>query len=136
MTKSRSLALALPGWHLGRNPIPYGRLALLVWLTTGLGAFALTYAATLEQSFVDRADVHRLIAAAAASGHAETIRIDFRPRQQVVDGAHVLIDLQSRQRQTSRPQCPGHHFAVVFPQRLADAAFARTQRIDHQHEEP
>ena len=56
MTKSRSLALSLPGWHLGRNPIPYGRLALLVWLTTGLGAFALTYAATLEQSFVDRAE--------------------------------------------------------------------------------
>ncbi len=55
MTKSRSLSLSLPGWHLGRNPIPYGRLALLVWLTTGLGAFALTYAATLEQSFVDRA---------------------------------------------------------------------------------
>ncbi len=55
MTKSRSLSLALPGWHLGRNPIPYGRLALLVWLTTGLGAFALTYAATLEQSFIDRA---------------------------------------------------------------------------------
>ncbi len=55
MTKSRSLSLALPGWHLSRNPIPYGRLALLVWLTTGLGAFALTYAATLEQSFVDRA---------------------------------------------------------------------------------
>jgi hypothetical protein len=56
MTKSRSLSLSLPGWHLGRNPIPYGRLALLVWLTTGLGAFALTYAATLEQSFVDRAE--------------------------------------------------------------------------------
>jgi len=55
MTRSRSLSLALPGWHLSRNPIPYGRLALLVWLTTGLGAFALTYAATLEQSFVDRA---------------------------------------------------------------------------------
>jgi len=55
MTKSRSMSLSLPGWHLGRNPIPYGRLALLVWLTTGLGAFALTYAATLEQSFVDRA---------------------------------------------------------------------------------
>jgi len=55
MTKFRSLSLALPGWNLSRNPIPYGRLALLVWLTTGLGAFALTYAATLEQSFVDRA---------------------------------------------------------------------------------
>ncbi|MEN8113725.1 MAG: ABC transporter permease [Actinomycetota bacterium] len=55
MTKSRSMSLSLPGWHLGRNPIPYGRLALLVWLTTGLGAFALTYASTLEQSFVDRA---------------------------------------------------------------------------------
>ncbi|MGB9359260.1 MAG: ABC transporter permease [Acidimicrobiia bacterium] len=55
MTRSRSMALALPGWHLSRNPIPYGRLALLVWLTTGLGTFALTYAATVEQSFVDRA---------------------------------------------------------------------------------
>jgi hypothetical protein len=55
MTKARGLSLALPGWHLGRNPIPYGRLALLVWLTTGLGAFALTYAGTLEQSFQDRA---------------------------------------------------------------------------------
>ena len=55
MTKARGLSLALPGWHLGRNPIPYGRLALLVWLTTGLGAFALTYAGTLEQSFEDRA---------------------------------------------------------------------------------
>lgn len=55
MTKSRSMSLALPGWHLGRNPVPYGRLALLVWVTTGLGAFALTYAATLEGSFGDRA---------------------------------------------------------------------------------
>jgi len=55
MTKVRGLSLALPGWHLGRNPIPYGRLALLVWLTTGLGAFALTYAGTLDQSFQDRA---------------------------------------------------------------------------------
>jgi hypothetical protein len=55
MTKARSMAAALPGWHLGRNPIPYGRLALLVWLTTGLGAFALTYAHTLDTSFNDRA---------------------------------------------------------------------------------
>ena len=55
MTKARSMSFALPGWHLGRNPIPYGRLALLVWLTTGLGAFALTYANTLESSFGDRA---------------------------------------------------------------------------------
>ena len=55
MTKARGLSMALPGWHLGRNPVPYGRLALLVWLTTGLGAFALTYAGTLEQSFQDRA---------------------------------------------------------------------------------
>jgi hypothetical protein len=55
MTKARGLSLALPGWHLGRNPVPYGRLALLVWLTTGLGAFALTYAGTLQQSFEDRA---------------------------------------------------------------------------------
>lgn len=55
LTKPRRLALALTGWHLGRNPVPYGRLALLVWVTTGLGAFALTYAATLEQSYADRA---------------------------------------------------------------------------------
>jgi len=55
MTKARSMSFALPGWHLGRNPIPYGRLALLVWLTTGLGAFALTYANTLDTSFSDRA---------------------------------------------------------------------------------
>jgi hypothetical protein len=55
MNKSRSMSLSLPGWHLGRNPVPYGRLALLVWLTTGLGAFALTYANTLDQSFNDRA---------------------------------------------------------------------------------
>lgn len=55
MTRVRGLSLALPGWHLGRNPVPYGRLALLVWLTTGLGAFALTYAGTLNQSFQDRA---------------------------------------------------------------------------------
>ena len=55
MTKARFMSMALPGWHLGRNPVPYGRLALLVWLTTGLGAFALTYANTLEQSFADRA---------------------------------------------------------------------------------
>ena len=55
MNKSRSMSYSLPGWHLGRNPVPYGRLALLVWLTTGLGAFALTYANTLDQSFDDRA---------------------------------------------------------------------------------
>ncbi|HUG74450.1 MAG TPA: FtsX-like permease family protein, partial [Acidimicrobiia bacterium] len=55
MTRVRGMTTALPGWHLGRNPIPYGRLALLVWLTTGFGAFALTYAATLEKSYDDRA---------------------------------------------------------------------------------
>lgn len=55
MTRTRGMAGALPGWHLGRNPIPYGRLALLVWLTTGFGAFALTYARTLETSYDDRA---------------------------------------------------------------------------------
>ncbi len=54
-TKPRNMSMALTGWHLGRNPVPYGRLALLVWVTTGLGAFALTYAATLEQSYADRA---------------------------------------------------------------------------------
>ena len=54
-TKPQNLSMALTGWHLGRNPVPYGRLALLVWVTTGLGAFALTYAATLEQSYADRA---------------------------------------------------------------------------------
>jgi hypothetical protein len=56
LTKSRNLSIALAGWHLSRNPVPYGRLALLVWVTTGLGAFALTYAATLESSYVDRAE--------------------------------------------------------------------------------
>lgn len=56
LTKPRNLATALTGWHLGRNPVPYGRLALLVWVTTGLGAFALTYAATLESSYTDRAE--------------------------------------------------------------------------------
>jgi hypothetical protein len=56
MTKARPLSAALPGWHLGRNPVPYGRLALLVWLTTGLGSFALTYANTLDASFQDRAE--------------------------------------------------------------------------------
>jgi hypothetical protein len=55
MTRTRGMTAALPGWHLGRNPIPYGRLALLVWLTTGFGAFALTYAATLDASYADRA---------------------------------------------------------------------------------
>ena|GEM_PF-1184673 len=55
MVRARAMSAALPGWHLGRNPIPYGRLALLVWLTSGLGAFALTYANTLDSSFTDRA---------------------------------------------------------------------------------
>ncbi|HLA66896.1 MAG TPA: ABC transporter permease [Acidimicrobiia bacterium] len=55
MTRFRGMTMALPGWHLGRNPIPYGRLALLVWLTTGFGAFALTYASTLDTSYRDRA---------------------------------------------------------------------------------
>lgn len=56
LTKPRNLSMALTGWHLGRNPVPYGRLALLVWVTTGLAAFALTYAATLDTSYADRAD--------------------------------------------------------------------------------
>jgi ABC-type lipoprotein release transport system permease subunit len=55
LTRTRGMATALPGWHLGRNPIPYGRLALLIWLTTGFGAFALTYAQTLSASYSDRA---------------------------------------------------------------------------------
>ena len=55
MTRAWGMGAALPGWHLGRNPVPYGRLALLIWLTTGFGAFALTYAQTLENSYDDRA---------------------------------------------------------------------------------
>lgn len=92
-TKPRNMSVALTGWHLGRNPVPYGRLALLVWVTTGLGAFALTYAATLEQSYADRAayaagaDV-RVVG--SGSGFAEVpdgsrgtpvLRIDGGPRQ-------------------------------------------------------
>ena len=45
-------------WDGMRRAAPLGLamgLALLVWLTTGLGAFALTYANTLDQSFSDRA---------------------------------------------------------------------------------
>lgn len=93
MTKAPGLSLALPGWHLGRNPVPYGRLALLVWLTTGLGAFALTYAGTLEQSFQDRAafvagaDV-RIVAEEAGylivpegDTGAAVLRTDGAPRQ-------------------------------------------------------
>ena len=91
--KPRSLSTALTGMHLGRNPVPYGRLALLVWVTTGLGAFALTYAATLEQSYADRAayaagaDV-RIVGEGA--GYAEApegsigtpvLRTDGAPRQ-------------------------------------------------------
>ncbi|MFQ5517965.1 MAG: hypothetical protein ACE5E8_10385, partial [Acidimicrobiia bacterium] len=56
MTRMRGMTAALPGWHLGRNPIPYGRLALLIFLTTGFGAFALTYAKTLDDSYEDRAE--------------------------------------------------------------------------------
>lgn len=56
LTKPRRLSVALTGWHLGRNPVPYGRLALLVWITTGLAVFALTYAATLDASYTDRAE--------------------------------------------------------------------------------
>jgi ABC-type lipoprotein release transport system permease subunit len=55
LTRTKGMATALPGWHLGRNPVPYGRLALLIWLTTGFGAFALTYAQTLSHSYADRA---------------------------------------------------------------------------------
>ncbi len=55
MARASRLSSALPGWHLGRNPVPYGRLALLIWLTTGFGAFALTYAQTLDKSYEDRA---------------------------------------------------------------------------------
>jgi hypothetical protein len=55
MARMPRLSASLPGWHLGRNPVPYGRLALLIWLTTGFGAFALTYAQTLDQSYQDRA---------------------------------------------------------------------------------
>ncbi len=55
MARFRGMGSALPGWHVGRNPVPYGRLALLIWLTTGFGAFALTYAGTLDRSYDDRA---------------------------------------------------------------------------------
>ena len=92
-TKPRNMSIALTGWHLGRNPVPYGRLALLVWVTTGLGAFALTYAATLEQSYADRAAYAagadaRIVG--ADSGYAEVpdgslgtpvLRTDGGPRQ-------------------------------------------------------
>jgi hypothetical protein len=81
MTRTRGMAAALPGWHLGRNPIPYGRLALLVWLTTGFGAFALTYARTLEASYDDRA--------AFASGGDARIIGDGVPYLEAPEGSVV-----------------------------------------------
>ena len=93
MVRARSMSAALPGWHLGRNPIPYGRLALLVWLTTGLGAFALTYANTLNGSFNDRAafvsgaelrvvgDNAGLIAAPEGTVATGVLRTNGAPRQ-------------------------------------------------------
>ncbi len=85
MTKLPGLAMSLPGWHLGRNPIPYGRLALLVWLTTGFGAFALTYAFTLEASFQDRAEY-----AAGADVRMVAPGIGFVDAPETIDTAAVF----------------------------------------------
>ncbi len=85
LSRVRGLATALPGWHLGRNPVPYGRLALLVWLTTGFGAFALTYAQTLDRSYDDRAAF-----AAGSDVRVVSPQAGFLPAPEGADTAAVL----------------------------------------------
>ncbi len=96
MVRLRSMSAALPGWHLGRNPVPYGRLALLVWLTTGLGAFALTYANTLDASFTDRA---AFVAGADARVVAENAGLIPAPEETT---ATAVLRTSGAPRQSSR----------------------------------
>jgi ABC-type lipoprotein release transport system permease subunit len=54
----RGVVAALSAWQLGRNPLLYGRLVLLLILTVGLGIYSQTVSATiareqLRQSVVD-----------------------------------------------------------------------------------
>src|SRR5207237_6280343 len=49
------VVLPLASWELGRDPLPRARLALLLVLATGLGAYATVYDATLRTSAQQRA---------------------------------------------------------------------------------
>jgi hypothetical protein len=53
--KGRGVVFPLASWELGRDPLPRARLALLLVLATGLGAYATVYDATLDKAAQQRA---------------------------------------------------------------------------------
>jgi hypothetical protein len=115
MTRTPGMTAALPGWHLGRNPIPYGRLALLVWLTTGFGAFALTYSGTLETSYQHRAEF--------AAGSDARIVAPGAAYLEAPEGAEVTPVYRS----TGAPRLAsrGSELLAVDPATFSDVVFWR-----------
>ena len=54
MTRAAPAWLSVSLWHMGRNPLQYTWLVLLLVLVTGLGVFATTVGGTLTRSQTDR----------------------------------------------------------------------------------
>ena len=88
-----------------------------------------------SKSFVPCSGIHGLISAAAGSGDPQSVAVDFRTSQQVINGALVFIDLQTTQRPSRRQQSGCRHFPVIFAQSFLQSAFTGTEGIDGQHKE-
>ena len=116
MTRLRGMAAALPGWHMGRNPVPYGRLALLIFLTTGFGAFALTYAQTLERSYDDRSGF-----AAGAEARLVGDGVGLLPLPDGVSGSAVYRTVGAPRQASTR----GSEVLAVRPRDFASVVYWR-----------
>ena len=61
--------------------------------------------------------------------------IHFGPRQQVIDGATVVVDLDAEQRQADRPERTAEQGAVVAAQGNLRVPLPGTEGIDDEDEE-
>jgi len=85
------------------------------------------------EALVEGAGVHALIAAARGAGDAEFVSIDLGARDQVIDGAAIVVNLQSQQRVPGRPKGAAEQGAVIAG--AGGMALAGAEGIDGQDEE-
>ena len=87
------------------------------------------------EAFVEGAGVHTLVAAAAGAGDAEAGAVNLGAGEEVIDGAHVLVNLKAGERKADGEEGGGGHVAVVFAEGFADGAFAGPEGVHDEDEE-
>ena len=98
--------LAMGLWQMAREPAHYARLMLLLILTAGLGVFAASFVATLEQSYQDR-----VLYSTGSDVRVEGVKLDnSRFRANFVDRYERLSQIDK-----VSPAYRGHAFDQTNP---------------------